>query len=686
MKEPIKLALLGNPNTGKSTVFNALTGLHHHTGNWSGKTVDCAVGYFYEQTTEFALYDLPGIYSLFSHSAEEYEAKRFLCMEQPTLTIVILDATSLERNLCLALQAMELTDNVILCLNLMDEAEKKEIFIDIETLQNELNIPIIPMVARDGKGLSELKKILYEVVSHEIKLSPNKTPLPTILPHTFAYLDEIFKESAPLSLNSPIFQSFLIEEDILFFERLQKETQQSAKQKEILLSAGDVARGMMIAEDTNLLEFQEKRSLLFLQRSHLLAKSVTQKPHHSHHITEVLDTIFLSKWTGIPCILLMLCFIFWFTIAGANGPSDFLMRSFESFGVILHDIFLEANVAPWLHGIMLDGIYLTMSWVIAVMLPPMAIFFPLFTLLEDLGILPRIAFHLDGLFQKANAHGKQALSMCMGFGCNAAGVTACRIIESPREKLIAILTNNFVPCNGRFPTLILIATLFLSASNPVLATGWIFLVIVASVFLTLGVSWLLSHTILKGVPSSFILELPPYRKPKIGQVLIRSLLDRTLFVLARAVVVAIPAGACIWILQNTFFHDQTILYYVAEFLDPLGQLMGLSGTILLAFLLGMPANEIVIPILMMLYANTGVMFEAEGLSEAFVLFSENGWTWLTGLCGIIFALNHFPCTTTLLTIKKETNSNYYTFLAFALPTIVGIVLCCLVNAVGQFFL
>ncbi|MBQ2924765.1 MAG: ferrous iron transporter B, partial [Anaerotignum sp.] len=333
----------------------------------------------------------------------------------------------------------------------------------------------------------------------------------------------------------------------------------------------------------------------------------------------------------------------------------------------------------WLHGALVLGVYRVLAWVVSVMLPPMAIFFPLFTLLEDAGFLPRIAFNLDGLFQKAGAHGKQALTMCMGFGCNAAGITSCRIIESPRERLIAILTNTFVPCNGRFPTLILLAGFFFAQGDPLAAGIFVFLLIILAVVITLLVSFFLSKTVLRGLPSAFVLELPPYRRPLVGQVVVRSVLDRTIFVLGRAVTVAIPAGAVIWLCQNVTFGGHTLLYGLTVLLEPLGSLMGLSGVILAAFFLGIPANEIVIPILLMVYSQSGMLVEAEGMAQAGTILSANGWTWVTAVCTILFSLNHFPCATTLLTIRKETGSWFWTGVSFLLPTAVGILLCAAVN-------
>ncbi|STA91569.1 ferrous iron transport protein B [Clostridium cochlearium] len=343
-----------------------------------------------------------------------------------------------------------------------------------------------------------------------------------------------------------------------------------------------------------------------------------------------------------------------------------------------------------LHGPLILGVYRTLGWVISVMLPPMAIFFPLFTLLEDLGYLPRVAFNLDNFFKKACAHGKQALTMCMGFGCNAAGVIGCRIIDSPRERLIAIITNTFVPCNGRFPILISITMIFIASNfsgsfNGVIAALTVTLIIILGIIATLLSSKLLSKTLLKGEPSSFTLELPPYRKPKVGQILIRSILDRTLFVLGRAIVVAAPAGLILWFFANTYVGDNSILQICANFLNPFAKAIGMDGYILLAFILGLPANEIVIPIIIMSYMSAGALIEFQNLSTLRDLLIANGWTIVTAINVMIFTLMHFPCGTTLLTIRKETGSFKWTLVSFLLPTLFGIVVCFLVTQTFALF-
>lgn len=392
-----------------------------------------------------------------------------------------------------------------------------------------------------------------------------------------------------------------------------------------------------------------------------------------------LDDIVTSKITGIPIMLLMICMVLWITIQGANVPSEAIGKFLFWIEDKLTAFFVYMNAPKWLHGILILGMYRTLAWVVSVMLPPMAIFFPIFTLLEDAGYLPRIAFNLDHAFKKAGAHGKQALTMCMGFGCNAAGVIASRIIESPRERLIAIITNNFVPCNGRFPTLIALSMIFMgmkfSAKNSLGAALLIVLLILIGIVVTLLVSKGLSKTLLKGVPSSFTLELPPYRKPQIGRVIYTSIIDRTIFVLMRAIVIAVPAGAITYILGNLTIGDTTVLNHMAMFLNPFAQAIGLDGYILLAFILGLPANEIVLPILMMAYLSKGYMIDFQSLDQLRDILISNGWTYITLLNTMLFSLLHFPCATTILTIKKETGSRKWTLISVLLPTVIAIGVC-----------
>lgn len=654
------IALAGNPNTGKSTLFNALTGLKQHTGNWSGKTVGRAEGRFLLGEEEAVLVDLPGIYSLFSAGAEEACARDFLAFGDADAVAVVVDASALERHLPLALQVMELMPRCVLCLNLADEAEKKDIVIDHKKLSDLTGVPVVKTAARTGRGLSDLTAALEKVMEQEP--SVRHTPFHKVLPEDFTGLLTEGEKLLPESKNRPLLLDFLWqEEDVLADGELRQWSNR--------------CKAYFAGEEETLAVYRKERSLCFQKRAETLTAAVCKKNEAKADTTARMDGLFLRKRTGVPLMLLLLALVFWITAVGANVPSQWLMSAFTQLGTACRSVLVSSPA--WLESLLMDGVFLTVSWVVSVMLPPMAIFFPMFTLLEDCGLLPRIAFQLDGLFRRAGAHGKQALTLCMGFGCNAAGVTACRIIDSPRERLIAILTNNFVPCNGRFPTILLLIAVFLSAGKPWMSGLALFLVIGLSVGMTLLVSFFLSRTVLKGMPSAFVLELPPFRRPQIGQVLVRSLLDRTIFVLGRAITAAAPAGAVIWLLQRIPVGDGTLLTQLAMFLEPLGGFMGLSGPILLAFLLGLPANEIVLPILLMFYSQSGML--VEGGSQTGAMLMANGWTWTTAVCAILFSLNHFPCATTLLTIRKETGSRKWTAISFLLPTVIGICLCAVVH-------
>ena len=664
------IALAGNPNTGKSTLFNALTGLKQYTGNWSGKTVGRAEGRFWLGEKEVVLVDLPGIYSLFSAGAEEVCARDFLAFGDADAVAVVVDASALERHLPLALQVMELMPRCVLCLNLADEAEKKGISIDDKKLSDLTGVPVVKTAARTGRGLSDLTAALEKVMEQEPHV--RHTPFHKALPEDFAELLAEGENLLPESKNRPLLLDFLWqkEEDVLSEEVGEELRQWRTK-----------CNGYFAGEEEALAVYRKERSLCFQKRAETLTAAVCKKNEGKGDTTAQMDKLFLRKRTGVPLMLLLLALVFWITAVGANVPSQMLMSVFTKLGATCRSALESSPV--WLESLLMDGVLLTVSWVVSVMLPPMAIFFPMFTLLEDCGLLPRIAFQLDGLFRRAGAHGKQALTLCMGFGCNAAGVTACRIIDSPRERLIAILTNNFVPCNGRFPTILLLIAVFLSVGKPWMSGFALFVVIGLSVGMTLLVSFFLSRTVLKGMPSAFVLELPPFRRPQIGQVLVRSLLDRTIFVLGRAITAAAPAGAVIWTLQRIPVGDGTLLTQIALFLEPLGGLMGLSGPILMAFLLGLPANESVLPILLMFYSQSGML--VEGGSQTGAMLAANGWTWMTAVCAILFSLNHFPCATTLLTIRKETGSWKWTAISFLLPTIIGICLCAAVHGLFCFF-
>lgn len=691
------IALAGNPNTGKSTVFNTLTGLHQHTGNWPGKTVVNARGEFQYKDKKYILVDLPGTYSIFATSVEEAVARDFICFGKPDLTIVVVDATSLERNLNLAFQVMEITSDVILCINLIDEAERKGITIDGKGLEKDLGIPVVLTSARNNIGMDNLKEEIDKKVAEKLKnlgtvKQKDSKKMGTVKHNYIKYDPEIEKaidiiqkdvEKLSIDLNYRWLSLRLIDGD----ESIIKGVEEYLGNDEI---KNIIEKNKDLIDSINNKEIREDVTSKNYKQAELLRDSYVKISNKKVDRDKKIDDIITSKRFGIPLMMLMLAVVLWITIAGANVPSQMLADMLFKFQDVLTDIFIKLNAPEWLHGVLILGLYKTMAWVISVMLPPMAIFFPLFTLLEDFGYLPRVAFNLDHVFKKACAHGKQCLSMCMGLGCNAAGVIGCRIIDSPRERLIAILTNNFVPCNGRFPTLIAVSTVFFGVAtindkSSIIPALMVSLIVILGIFITLGVSYLLSKTLLKGIPSSFTLELPPYRKPKFGGVLYTSIIDRTIFVLGRAVAIAAPAGVAIWILGNIYIGDVSIISHAASFLNPFAQYIGLDGFILLAFILGLPANEIVVPILLMAYLSTGSMVEFESIDSLRQILVANGWTTLTALNVLIFTLLHWPCATTLLTIKKETGNLKWTILAAILPTVIGVGLCFITTTIYKIF-
>ncbi len=678
------IALAGNPNVGKSTVFNSLTGLNQHTGNWPGKTVTNAQGRYRHKDRDFIMVDIPGTYSLMANSTEEEIARDFVCFGNPDTTVIVADATCLERNLNLVLQTLEITSRVVVCVNLVDEARRKKININLKELSKQLGVPVIGTTARSGAGLEELMDAVYKVTDHTVVTTPLKVQYDDTIEQAVEILEPSIKELLAGRLDSRWVALKLLDGDKTLLAALQKyldfDLMSDATIAERLKEAQDVLRDAGIDSDL----FREKVvSHLVYTAEKICRKAVSFENEKYNRTDRRIDSVLTSKTFGIPIMIGLLGLVFWLTITGANVPSAMIADFLFWIEDRLTDFFVSAGTPPWVHGLLVMGVYRTLAWVVSVMLPPMAIFFPLFTLLEDMGYLPRIAFNLDNFFKKACAHGKQALTMCMGFGCNAAGIIGCRIIDSPRERLIATITNTFVPCNGRFPTLIAIITMFFagvvagslhSIASALFLTG----VIVLGVMMTLLISRILSRTILKGLPSSFTLELPPYRKPQIGRVIVRSILDRTLFVLGRAVMVAAPAGLVIWILANIQVGGFSLLSHCAGFLDPFARLLGMDGYILMAFILGFPANEIVVPILIMCYMATGNMLELDSLDQLRELLLSQGWTWLTAVCVMLFSLMHWPCGTTCLTIKKETQSWKWTFVSFLIPPLAGIVICFIV--------
>ncbi|MCL1964479.1 MAG: ferrous iron transport protein B [Firmicutes bacterium] len=683
------VALAGNPNVGKSTVFNELTGLTQHTGNWPGKTVEVARGLFAHDGVEYEIVDLPGSYSLLAHSAEEEVARDFLCFAGPDAAIVVCDASCLERNINLVLQTLEIQPRTVVCVNLMDEAGKKKIAVDVNRLSALLGVPVCGCAARSRHGLDTLAEAMARVSD---LARPAPCPMavryPDALEEAVARVEPAIAASLPETLPARWAALHLLMGDASMLRSLRRNL--GVDLEEAAQAALEEARASLLEQGIDSLALHDHVVESIFRAAEKISAEVVRTGDAEHSRRQLrADRLLTSRRTGMPVMLLLLALVFWITLAGANVPSRILSDALMRLEDVLTAICRRIGMPAWLHGALVLGAYRVMAWVVAVMLPPMAIFFPLFTLLEDMGYLPRVAFNLDRPFKCCGACGKQALTMCMGFGCNAAGVTGCRIIDSPRERLIAILTNSFVPCNGRFPTLIAILSMFFigagASAGAVLPALLLTLVIVLGVLMTLLSSRFLSRTMLRGIPSSFTLELPPYRRPRVGRVIIRSLLDRTLFVLGRAMAVAAPAGLLLWVLANVEAGGMSLLAHMTGFLDPAGRLLGMDGTILTAFILGFPANEIVLPIAMMAYLAEGVVKETPGLMEMKALLVSHGWTYVTAICTLLFSLMHWPCSTTCLTIHKETGSVKWTAMAFLLPTAAGAAVCAAIAAVARMF-
>ena len=578
----ITVALAGNPNVGKSTLFNTLTGLRQHTGNWPGKTVGVAQGQLRRQNVQYTFVDLPGTYSLEGASEDERIAGEYIRTGDADCTVVVCDGSCLERSLILALQVLQDCDKTVVCVNLMDEAKRHGLSVDGQKLSSLLSAPVVLTAAGQGVGVDALLTRIRETAQQ----SP--------------------------STQKPVWD-------------------------DAVTAAAEIAQLCVTKDQTDSEQFRRR-----------------------------VDRLLVSRRFGVPLMFLLLLGIIWLTVWGANYPAMLLEKTFD-IGYVYLCRWLS-DFPWWLQGVLADGLYATCTRVIAVMLPPMAIFFPLFTVLEDIGYLPRMAFLLDPCMARCGGCGKQALTLCMGLGCNAVGVMGCRIIDSPRERLCAILTNAMVPCNGRFPTLILLGSLFFPDAGAALVVA---ACVALGVVGAMAVSGLLSKTVLRSEPSTFLMEMPPFRRPRLGQILVRSLLDRTLFVAGRALTVAAPAGVILWIFSNT-----RLLAMAAAFLEPAGLLLGMNGIILLAFILSLPANELLIPVIFMAMTQTQSLQAVAGVGGALLL---NAMTWQMALCTMVFTLFHWPCSTTLMTVYRETRSVKKTAAAFLLPTAVGCTLCVMLN-------
>lgn len=669
------VALAGNPNVGKSTIFNSLTGMRQHTGNWAGKTVANAFGSYRKNDRRWLIADLPGCCSLTASAAEETEARDFICFQRPDVIVVVCSAVCLERSLVLALQTLEITGRVVICVNLMDEARRKGIEPELELLERRLGVPVVGTSARSKKGMKSLVRAIEDTAARGD--STPRCPI-TYPPAIEGAVSRLRPEAEKLSQGiCPARWLAMRSVDDIDTDELERHFGGTEGDRILFLRRRDECLRSLEKQSFGRAEICDAISQAAADSAGRICAGAVPPSERAYSQTDRrMDMLLTGRITGWAAMLLLLFAVLWITLVGANYLSAWLSAAFIEAERWVGTVLVNAGFSSFWCGLIADGAFRVLGWVVAVMLPPMAVFFPLFTLLEDAGYLPRVAFNLDGAFRGCGACGKQALTMCMGLGCNAAGVVGCRIIASPRERLVAILTNSFMPCNGRLPMMLTVIALFLAGGeNSILSAVILACFIALSVLVTLAVSRLLTATILKGQPSYFSLELPPFRMPQIGRTLVRSLVDRTLTVLGRAVMVAFPAGAVIWLLANVYLGNGSLLAHLTGFLDPVGRIMGLDGITLSAFVLGAPANELVLPIAMMAYSSQGELMEIGSMNSFGQMLSAAGWNWITAVNMLIFTIMHWPCSTTCITVFRETKSIRWTLLAAALPTLCGFVCC-----------